>query len=177
VVSRASGLWLALLAMVSAIGTVGAQQPTKSREDLLRAAREVIAGARYAALITKDSTGFPQARAIDPLAPDSAFVVWIGTNPRTRKVNEIRRDRRVALYWFDPTTQGYVTLRGTARLVNDPAEKQRHWKPEWQRFYPDRERDFLLIAVRPERLEIVSPAHGIAGDSIAWRPPTVRFKR
>lgn len=175
-VSTASRWCLALLVLAGAGGAVGAQQPTKSREDLLRAAREVITGARYAALITQDSTGFPQARAIDPLAPDSAFVVWIGTNPRTRKVNEIRRDRRVALYWFDPATRGYVTLRGTARLVNDPAEKQRHWKPEWQGFYPDRERDFLLIALRPERLEIVSPAHGIAGDSIAWRPPTVRFK-
>jgi general stress protein 26 len=162
--------------MAGAVGTVTAQQPARSRDDLLQVARAIIAGARYAALITKDSTGFPQARTIDPLSPDSSFIVWIGTNPRTRKVTEIRRDHRVALYWFDPATQGYVTLRGTARLVSDPAEKQRHWKPEWQVFYPDRNRDFLLIAVRPERLEIVSPAHGVVGDSVAWRPPTVRFK-
>jgi general stress protein 26 len=175
-VKSASRWWLALLVLAGAVGTVVAQQPAKNHEDLLRAAREIIAGARYAALITKDSAGYPQARVIDPIAPDSAFVVWIGTNPRTRKVDEIRRDGRVALYWFDPATLGYVTLRGTAQLVVDPLEKQRHWKPEWQGFYPDRERDFLLIAVRPERLEIVSPSHGVVGDSISWRPPTVRFK-
>lgn len=175
-VRRASRWWLALLTMAGAADTAAAQQPARSRDDLLQVAREIVAGARYAALITKDSTGFPQARTVDPLSPDSAFVVWIGTNPRTRKVTEIRRDRRVALYWFDPATQGYVTLRGMARLVNDPAEKQRHWKPEWQGFYPDRNRDFLLIAVRPERLEIVSPARGVVGDSVSWRPPTVRFK-
>lgn len=151
-------------------------QAGKNRDELLAAARQVIAGARYAALISNDSTGFPQARTVDAIAPDSLFVVWIGTNPRTRKVGEIRRDPRVTLYWFDAGRGAYVTLRGHARLVSDPSAKQQHWKPEWQAFYPDRAKDFLLIEVRPERLEIVSPGQGIVGDAVAWRPPAVSFR-
>jgi general stress protein 26 len=154
----------------------GSAQAAKGRDDLLAAARQIIAGARYAALISNDSTGFPQARTVDAFAPDSMFVVWIGTNPRTRKVEEIRRDPRVALYWFDPARGAYVTLRGRARLVSDPAAKAQHWKPEWQGFYPDRAKDFLLIEVRPERLEVVSPGQGIVGDEVSWRPPAVSFK-
>ena len=32
-----------------------------------------------------------------------------------------------------------------------------------------------LIYVTPERLEVVSEAHGIGGDSRTWRPPAVEF--
>ncbi len=149
-------------------------RPT-DRAGLLQVARRIVERSRYAALITVDSTGAPQARTVDPLPPDSGFVVWIGTNPRTRKVAEIRRQPAVALYWFDPAVNGYVTLRGEASLVNDPAEKMRRWKPEWRAFYPDPIRDFLLIRVKPVRLEIVSPTDGVTGDSVTWRPPAVRW--
>jgi general stress protein 26 len=149
-------------------------QPAASDQARIRSvARELMIAARYAALITVDSTGATQARTIDPFAPDDAMVVWFATNPRTRKVAEITRDSRVTLYYFSTQHGGYVTLRGRARLVDDPLEKQRRWKPEWAPFYPDRERDYLLVVVTPERLEIVSPGQGIVGDSLTWRPPTV----
>ncbi len=154
-----------------------AQSESSEPARLRSVARELMTSARYAALITVDSTGAAQARTIDPFAPDDAMVVWFATNPRTRKVAEITRDPRVTLYYFSTQHLGYVTLRGRARLVNDPVEKQRRWKPEWAAFYPDRERDYLLVVVTPERLEIVSPAQGIVGDSLTWRPPTYLIPR
>jgi general stress protein 26 len=167
----------AALAVALLAATAGAQQPPGGafpRDTLLAAARDVMAAARYTALITLDATGHPQARAIDPFAPDDAFVVRIGTNRRTRKVAEIRRDPRVTLYYFDELTAAYVTIRGTARIVDDSAETARHWKPEWDAFYPDR-RDYMLIAVAPHRLEVVSEARGIVGDPATWAPPAVTF--
>jgi general stress protein 26 len=153
----------------------GEAAPQTDRATLERAARELIAGARYAALITIGPDGAPQARTIENLPPEADFSVWFATNPRTRKVAEVRRDPRVTLYWFDPARMGYVTLIGRARLVNDAAEKAKRWQPGWKAFYPDRERDYLLVQVRPLRLEVVSPSHGIIGDSLTWRPPAVEF--
>lgn len=141
--------------------------------DAALAARELIAEARYAAFITVDSAGHPQARTVDPAPPDSAFVVRFATNPRTRKVAELRRDPRAALYWFAPGAMGYVTLRGTARLIADTAEMRRWWRPDWTPFYPGGLTDALVVELVPERLEVVSPAHGITGDSLTWRPPTI----
>ncbi len=40
------------------------------------------------------------------------MVVWLATNPRTRKVAEIRRNPRVTLYYFDREAQAYVTIFG-----------------------------------------------------------------
>ncbi len=99
-----------------------------------------------------------------------------GTNPRSRKVAEIRRRLRVTLYYFNRENQEYVTLSGIARLVNDPKEKAKRWKEEWKAFYPNRAEDYLLIVVTPERLEVVSEKKGIKSDPRTWKPPTVTFK-
>jgi len=112
---------------------------------------------------------------MDPFASDEDMVVWLGTNPRSRKVAEIRRNARVTLYYFDRDEQAYVTISGIARLVNDPKEKEKRWKDEWKDFYPNRATDYLLIAVKPERLEVVSVKKGIVGDPKTWRPPAVNF--
>jgi len=148
---------------------------TGSASDAASAARALIAEARYAAFITVDSAGHPQARTVDPAPPDSAFVIRFATNPRTRKVAELRRNPRATLYWFAPQALGYVTLRGTARLIADTAEMRRWWRPEWTQFYSGGLADALVVEVRPGRLEIVSPAHGVTGDSLTWHPPTVSF--
>ena len=170
---------LQLLVLLLLLGSspVGAQQTTQplSRDELIANAREIMSAARYCALITLDSSSRPQARTVDPFAPDEDMKIWIGTNPRSRKVGEIRRNRRVTLYYFDRDAQAYVSISGTARLVNDPKEKAKRWKDEWKDFYPDRVRDYLLIVVTPEKLELVNVKKGIVGDPQTWKPPSVTF--
>jgi general stress protein 26 len=148
-----------------------------SRDELISAAREVMNTARYCALITTDGKGSVQARTMDAFAPDENMIVWLATNPRSRKVGEIRRNPRVTLYYFDRENQAYVTIHGTARLVNNTDEKSRHWKEQWSAFYPNRNKDYLLIKVVPTRLEIVDTKKGMVGDAKNWRPPTVLFSK
>jgi general stress protein 26 len=170
-----------LLVSVPTIFPTGHAQAKQSKqsegERLIAAAREIMAAARYCALITLDSSGRPQARTLDPFPPDENMVVWLGTNPRSRKVAEIRRNPRVTLYYFDREGEAYVTISGIARLVNDPKEKAKRWKDEWKDFYPDRARNYLLIAVQPDRLEVVSVKKGIVGDPNTWTPPSVNFRK
>lgn len=175
--SRLSILPLLLFTLALTI-TVQGQEPPPSgtdRKQLLAVAREIMATARYCALITIGASGNINARTMDPFPPTEDMVIWFGTNPRSRKVREIRRNRRVTLYYVDPVAQAYVTIQGTARLVNDPAEKVRRWKDEWKAFYPDRQQSYLLIAVTPKKLEVVNVKAGLTGDPITWDPPFVRF--
>lgn len=167
----------ALLLLFLAPPLVRSQETKKplSQAELIAAAREIMTTARYCALITLDSSGRPQARTLDPFPPDENMIVWLGTNARSRKVAEIRRRPRVTLYYFDRESQAYVTIQGIARLVNDPKEKAKRWKEEWKDFYPDRAKDYLLIAVIPEKLEVVNVKKGILGDPQTWKPPFVSF--
>jgi len=169
---------LLLLLAGSTVTTFRSQENRKpsTEADLVAAARAIMTNARYCALITQDSSGRAQARTLDPFPPDENMVVWLATNPRTRKVAEIRRNPRVTLYYFDREEQAYVTISGIARLVNDAKEKAKHWKDEWKDFYPDRDKDYLLIAVKPERLEVVNVKKAIVGDPTTWKPPSVNFR-
>jgi len=143
---------------------------------ILEVAREIMDASRYPSLITVDEDGRAHARPMDAFLPDDDFVVWMGTNPITRKVEQIRREPRVTLYYFDPESLGYVTLVGTARIVDDPAAKAVKWKDGWEAFYPDRESGYALIEVVPEWMEVVSEAEGVTGDATNWRPQRVRFE-
>jgi len=154
-----------------------AQKPKSgTRTELITAAREIMTTTRYCALITIDKAGRANARTMDAFAPDENMIVWFGTNPLSRKVSEIRRNPRVTLYYFDRESQAYVTIHGLARLVNDRAEKTRHWKEDWKSFYPDRDKGFLLIRVRPISLEVVNTKAGVVGTARDWKPPSVKFE-
>jgi general stress protein 26 len=165
----------ALICCASTAFTVRAQPKQFSREQLITAAREIMTTTRYCALITIDARGRANARTMDAFAPDDDMVVWFGTNPLSRKVAEIRRHPRVTLYYFDRENQAYVTLHGVARVVNDPQEKLRYWKDDWKDFYPDRSKGYVLIEVRPLRLEVVNTKSGIVSKSPAWNSPSVTF--
>jgi general stress protein 26 len=149
---------------------------TSHRERVLGVARQVMTGARFCTLVTIGELGQPQARVVDPLEPDSAFVVYVATNPRSRKVGEIRKDPRVTLLYFDTARSAYVTLIGRADEVPD-AGKAAHRKKDWDTFFPAGQPEaFTLYRIVPSRVELVSARDGLSGDPSTWRPEIVDLK-
>jgi general stress protein 26 len=178
-VTRDWALILLLLSTPLALPGAWAQEkqtPESDTDSVIAAAREIMAAARYCALITIDSTGRPHARAMDPFPPEEDMTIWLGTNSRSRKVKEIRNNSRVTLYYADCEGGGYVSVAGTARLVDDEREKDRRWKEGWESFFRDQTEYYVLIAVAPVKLEILSYKHGITGDAKTWRTPSVVFE-
>jgi general stress protein 26 len=151
------------------------EQKNASDEKLINAAREIMAAAGTCALITLDAKNLPRVRVMDPFPPESDFTVWFGTNTKTRKVEQIKNNPNVTLYYLDSDSSGYVMIQGMAHLVNDPKEKEKRWKAEWEAFYPDRSEGYLLIKVSPTWMEVISYKHGILGDPVTWQAPAVRF--
>lgn len=149
-----------------------------SRSVIIAAAKTVMAKARYATLVTLDGHGEPQARVVDPFAPDEDLTIWIATNALSRKVQQVSADHRATLLYFDAASQHYVTLIGAAALVRDPQEKAKHWKDEWVAFYKDTYRgdDYVLIRVTPARLEVVAASLGMTSDPATWRPVVLDLK-
>jgi len=166
---------LCFVPRVAAPQAVPDQAPERAK--IVAAAEEVMKKARFCGLVTLGRDGHPQARVVDPFEPERDLTVWIATNPITRKVEQIRADPRVTLFYFDPSGPGYVTLLARAELETDSAEKARHWKEEWAAFYADKNRgeDFILIRCKPIRLELVSYGHGLLNHPSTWRPITVEF--
>jgi general stress protein 26 len=136
-------------------------------------AREVIRAAEYCALVTVDADGQPRARTVHAFPPREDMVVWIATRPVTRKVEQIRANPKVTLYYFDAERLEYVTLMGHARLVDDLDEKTARREFLSDELYPQWPDDCLLIEVTPAWLEV--QAKGVEPDARTWRPQSVEF--
>ena len=139
------------------------------------AARKIMASVESCALITIDKDGRPRARAMDAFLPENDFTVWFGTNANTRKVGQIKNNPKATLYYLEAESAGYVLIYGTAEIVDDPEEKEKRWKTEWEAFYPDGRDDYLLIKFSPEWMEVVSYTYDIHGDPESWEPSKVTF--
>ncbi len=166
-------VWLAVLLWLASLTSLAGGADDR---EILAQARSVMMDARYCALITVDDQGQPRARTVDPFAPDEHYVVWIATRPVTRKVAQIRQHPAVTLYYFDAAKANYVTLMGTAELVDDEQTKRAMRRDaDSARLYPDFPDDYLLIKVTPDRLEAIVP--GFRGDRATWKPASVLFPR
>lgn len=120
------------------------------------AAREIISSVRYCALITIDSVGCADIRTMNPFPPEDDMIVWMATNTRSRKYNEIKKNPNVTLYYVNHSkADGYVTIKGKAVLVKDTAEILKRKRDFWDQAFPDW--NYLdLIKVIPQRLEVIN---------------------
>jgi general stress protein 26 len=174
--ATSGGIALALALGIHAQSSAQApQSEIPPRAQVIAVAKDIIAAARYCTLVTIGADGQPQARIVDPFPPDADLTIWIATNPLTRKVQEVRRDSRVTLLYFSSATFEYVTVFGTAAVDADSRNKAAHWKTDWAALYKDQNRgeDYMLLRVKPSRLEVVSVRRGVNNDPKTWRPVSV----
>jgi general stress protein 26 len=171
--------WFAAVAAAVALAPAGllfAQdkpQPAPDPSKVLAAAREIMAAQQYCALITLDTTGRPQIRTMNPFPPDEEMAVWMATNTRSRKVDEIRKDPRVSLYYADHAKAiGYVAITGKAVLVDDMQEVLKRKRAYWDQAFPGL-KNIVLIKVIPERIDVLNYKQGFNADPVTWRTPSI----
>jgi general stress protein 26 len=157
----------------------GAQEkpssPADERARLVAAAREIMAAQTYCALVTIDETGRPQVRTMNPFPPEDDMTVWFATNTRSRKVREMRRDPRVALYYSDHAKAiGYVQIAGHAVLIDDRQEILKRKRAYWDQAFPGLQ-NLVLVKVVPERLDVLNYKAGVQADSETWRTPSIEL--
>jgi general stress protein 26 len=151
--------------------------PVAQREAILAAAREIMGMQKYCALITVDAAGQPHARTMNPFPPEPDMTVWVATNSRCRKVQEIRDHPRVSLYYADhQEASGYVVLTGRAVLVDDRSEKLKRKRDYWDQAFPDW-KYLLLIKVIPEKLEVLNYKRDMLNDELTWQTPALELLR
>lgn len=163
---------LALALLAAAVVPALAQDKPQAPPDpakVLAAAREVMTAQQYCALITLDEAGLPQIRTMNPFPPDEGMVVWMATNTRSRKVEQIKKDARVSLYYADHAKAiGYVQVTGKAVLVEDMQEVLKRKRAYWDGAFPGL-KNIVLIKVIPERIDVINYKAGLAGDPVTWR--------
>lgn len=90
---------------------------------------------RFAMLTTEDSG---QLRARPMAHAQKAFdgVLWFFTRASSHKVAEVESDHHVGITYANPSTQDYVSLSGSARLIRDKATVRAHWSEAMRTWFP-----------------------------------------
>ena len=163
-----------MIALFYSLVLASAAQPTPER--VLEAARAVIGSAEFCFLITVDAAAEPHARLMQPFPPDGEMRVRLGTNPASRKVAQIRKNPRTTLAYHDKAGPGYVTLSGTSRIMEAPAERRKYWRKEWEAFFPGGPdgSNYVVIEFTPQRIELISATHKIAVEPTS--PPAILYR-
>jgi general stress protein 26 len=149
--------------------------PNLIKKNIKEIAKEIMMDAKNCAFITIDSLGVAHARAMDPFLPEEDFTVWMATNPKSLKVQQVKKNKNVSLYYFDVKSVSYVTLQGVVSIVNGAAEKEKYWKVAWKNFYKNRTTDYILLKFTPKTATIISEKYKILGDTITWKTSQINF--
>lgn len=149
---------------------------TQEEQKIITTSKEIIKSAYFATVITIDKKGQPRARVMEPFEPTENFIIWLATNPRSRKVAQLKANSKMTVHYFDKANLGYVSLMGTAFLVDDEAIKAQKFKDGWDKFYKNQKEDYLLIKFVPNTLELISIPNNFTGDEVTWKPHRVELR-
>jgi general stress protein 26 len=97
---------------------------------------------------TIDKEGFPQTRAMfnlrnkehfPKLIPffkkQDDFTLIFTTNTSSMKMEDIKLNKAVSIYYCDPETWKGAMFSGLIEVVTDQTIKKSIWHPEWSKYY------------------------------------------
>ncbi len=115
---------------------------------------EMLESLESAMLVTRATTGHLEARPMRIAEVEPSGPLWFLTSRASKKVDEIVQDPRVLLVSQDPGGQ-YLSIAGTARVVDEPLRTRRLWKESYKVWFPvgPDDQEIVLVSVEPEIAE------------------------
>ncbi len=98
--------------------------------------RELIEHIRVVMLVTLDAAGGLAARPISVLAVEGD-TVWFFTDVDRPKTMAIGQDHAALLAAASPSNQECISVRGTARVMQDPEQQKALWTEAARLWFPD----------------------------------------
>jgi general stress protein 26 len=134
-------------------------------KDALKLSIELMETAEAAYVTTIDPDGFPQTRAMFNLrrkeqfpglaalfkAHQDDFLVYFTTNTSSPKIDHIKMNPKVSIYYCKPGEFRGLMLSGEMEFVTDRAEKEKVWQKGWEMYYPGgvHDPDHTVLRLRP----------------------------
>lgn len=96
--------------------------------------------------------------------------LWFATSADSPKVAEIALNPRVNVAYASPSKNTYVSVAGTARIVDDRAKVEELWSPAMKLFFPEGKDDprLRLIHVRAETAEYWDGPGTLLGKALSF---------
>ena len=103
-----------------------------------------------------DDDGYPTAKAVLPSDNrDSITEMYFATNTSSKYVDQIKKNDKSSVYFFDPIFFKGCLLKGRMEICEDMIIKEKLWKNGYQSAYPQgkelrfRDPDFCVLKFIP----------------------------
>ncbi len=111
---------------------------------------ELMGTSKAAYLTTINSEGFPITRAMFNLRnkeqfpefyefyqnEENHFVIYISTNTSSSKIDHIKKNPKIAVYYCDPENFKGIMFGGKVEVVDNMVIKHKIWLDWWTKYYP-----------------------------------------
>ena len=135
-------------------------------EEAKQISLELIESSKAVYLTTIDSEGYPITRAMFNLRnkeqfpefsefftkQEDKFVIYISTNTSSSKVDHIKKNAKIAVYYCDPEEFKGVMFGGEAEIIDDIEIKRKIWLDWWIKYYSEglKDPDYTLFKLNPK---------------------------
>ncbi len=109
----------------------------KTHREKIEKLRELIKDIDIAMLTTVDNDGTLRSRPMSTQQTEFDGDLLFLTGADTAKAYEIGRDSRVNVSYAKPDDQRFISVSGTATLLNDRAKIDELWSPIYKVFFPN----------------------------------------
>ena len=117
----------------------------------------------------------PKVRVVHPAFEGER--VWVATGRASAKAGHVDKNPKVELFYQIGADMVHLTVTGTAKFVEDLAEKKRVWDGkvfdyDLSQFWPGgaESKDFGLMLITPDRVELTSLSEMMTGKKPeVWR--------
>jgi general stress protein 26 len=96
----------------------------------------LIESSPIAMLGSVDGKGFPNIKAMLNMEHEGLKTIWFSTNTSSKRVAQVRKNPKVCVYYVDQEKFRGLMLVGTVEVLQDPASRQRLWRPGFEKYYP-----------------------------------------
>ena len=96
---------------------------------------ELIEGIEIAMFTTRRDDGHLVSRPMATQARADGADLWFATDTTTEKLDELANDAHVNVSYYKDKSREFVSVSGTARVVQDRAKIRELWRPDWKAWF------------------------------------------
>ena len=108
-----------------------------------------------AMLNLRNSSHYPKLKTFFKTQNDH-YIVYFTTNTASQKINQIKRNPNVSVYYARPVAWQGLMLGGQIRIISDPDIKNAIWQDNWSMYYPQgkTDADYAILELKPKVLKL-----------------------
>jgi general stress protein 26 len=120
-----------------------------------RQLKKLLRGMTVGMLTTHTRTGETRSRPMLVQDLDEQGCLWFMTDRSSRVAGELSRNSEAVVIFQSPKGDRYLSVHGTAVVIQDAKKLKQIWNPTYRTWYPKgkKDREIVLVALRIETVD------------------------